>query len=92
MTLHITCAAVKDTDGGNWHLQPPNRHHNVMALMNKAGLKVEEYGEQGFLDSDGRFQGREEAFKIASAAGQVTLRRPGPKNYQGPELFSEDMW
>ena len=92
MTLFITCAAVKDNFGITWHLPPPARHHNVLHLMHNNGVPVGHYGEQGFVDSEGKFQGRLEAFKIATLAGQVTRRRPGATNYQGPELFSEDMW
>lgn len=92
MTLYIKCAAVKSIDGGVWTLPPPMRHHNILRVMHDRGIPVKDYGEQGFLDSDGNFQGRRKALLIATAAGQVTLRRPGPENYQGPELFSEDMW
>ena len=42
------------------------------------------YSQQGFLTSTGRYVNREDAAKIATAAGQI----PGPKR----TLFSEDLY
>ena len=44
---------------------------------------------QGFLDEDGKFLNRKEAFTLATESGQIR-RRPG--GYDGPELYSEDLW
>ena len=37
--------------------------------------------EKGFFDSEGEFQNRTEAFKIAKKAGQLSLTTTGPKLY-----------
>lgn len=44
---------------------------------------------QGFLDQYGSFHDRIAAYEIAAQNGQLK-RRPG--GYDGPELFSEDLY
>ena len=69
-------------------LPKPNRHHNVFQLIEDSDYSME---IQGFLDDQGNFLGRREAFIHAKEVGQ--LARPiDPKLYQGNELFSEDLW
>lgn len=82
----ITHVALKD---GNkvYSLPAPNRHHNVISMM--GGTHGQEV--QGFLDANGTFLNRKQAFLVAQQTGQLN-RRPGPGHYQGPELFSEDLW
>ena len=79
----ITAAAYCH-EGVVYTLPPPARHCHI----------IWEYGdfpsfESGFITSDGEFVDREKAFKIASAAGQVKRQAGG---YNGPELFTEDLW
>lgn len=62
---------------------PPARHHR----WNYNRKTVVQPSGQGFLTSAGRFVGREEALKLALAAGQ--LLKP---NFQPDQLFSEDLW
>ena len=51
--------------------------------------------EEGFLvlnrDGTYSYKGREEAFIEVSSNGQLR-RRSGDNNYQGPKLFSEDLF
>jgi hypothetical protein len=44
--------------------------------------------EQGFVDQFGVFMSREEAWKVAEAAGQIKYRCGG----DGKELFSENLY
>ena len=65
------------------------RHAQIGQDMLKAGVCKRPYPggpAQGFVTSEGKFVDREEARKIAEAAGQgqLPLRRL--------ELFSEDLW
>jgi hypothetical protein len=83
----ILRAAIQ-ADGNVYHLLPPARHHNVLHFF-KLGTKLH---DQGFLTSRGRYVDREEALKIATAAGQLNGLREKPGSYRGPELFSEDLW
>lgn len=48
---------------------------------------------QGFITHEGKFMERREAFAHVHECGQGTpRRRTGRENYQGEELFSEDLW
>lgn len=72
-------------------LPAPNRHGNVLRLMHEGGIKIEHAThEQGFATSKRHFVSREEALPIAQAAGQMKPRLHG--QYDGPKLFSEDLW
>lgn len=67
---------------------PPARHHTLLHAFSAYNRKTLIKGsDQGFLTSLGRFIGREEAAKIAVAAGQIIK----PK-FQPTQLFSEDLW
>jgi hypothetical protein len=48
-----------------------------------------ESAEQGFIDQWGKFMGREEAFDVATAAGQIRHKSGNPDS---KELFSEDLY
>jgi ethanolamine utilization microcompartment shell protein EutL len=80
----ITHVALKD---GNkiYSLPAPNRHHNVIGMI--GGTHGQEV--QGFLDANGVFLNRKQAFVVAQMTGQLNRQ---PFGYQGPELFSEDLW
>ena len=69
---------------------PPARHHTLMhafwAHDNESCINPK---DQGFLTSEGKFVGREEAKKIALAAEQVL---PGQGHERHTELFSEDLF
>ena len=64
-------------------------HARAGAIDNEryAGAEPEPL-EQGFVTSDGRFVDREEAWRIAVDAGQVTEVAQTSRR----ELFSEDLW
>lgn len=83
---HIIAVAIK-YDNRIWQLPRPKRHHDVMrSIGGMFGPHIE-----GFISSTGEFVNRTEAMRIAVAAGQLR-RRSGPEYYQGPELYSEDLW
>lgn len=68
----------------------PARHNNIMNLAKRAGLDSQfQPDEQGFLLSDGSFADREEAYKVAKAAGQPWRRKP---EIHSEHLFTEDLW
>lgn len=73
---------------GRIHALPkPNRHHHVIRQI--GGI----YGPhtEGFVDNAGNFLNRVDAMALATKNGQLN-RREGVEFYQGPELFSEDLW
>lgn len=47
---------------------------------------------QGFIDNEGAFWDREEAYKIARAAGQMDWLGNGGEGLRKPTLFSEDLY
>lgn len=74
-------------EGEIFSLLAPNRHHHVLRMI--GGI----YGphEEGFILDDGTYIGRTDAMQLAKDNGQLN-RRKGENYYQGPELFSEDLW
>jgi hypothetical protein len=94
----IAQAAIRHPDGMIYSVSQPGRHHHVEHLVKR--LKKDGYrgsSGQGFITTHGRFVNRRDAFVIAVREGQLTKRlerlaaEPG-KHYDGPELYSEDMW
>lgn len=82
----IVVAAIR-VEGEVWTLPRPARHcHLVKAWRDAKQERIDDH-EQGFVTSLGRFVGREEARKIADAAGQTSERDRGMSI-----LFSEDLW
>lgn len=67
----------------------PGRHHNVIQGMVEWGYTSADIAQsvQGFVTSTGRFVDRFEAYRIATAAGQIK-----EKTYPLDKLFSEDIW
>lgn len=85
MKRTITHSAIR-YQGETFALPAPNRHHHVIRHI--GGIRGPDI--QGFLDNRGKFLNRREAMRVARAAGQ--LIRPTVGGYQGPLLFSEDLW
>jgi hypothetical protein len=74
------------------HVPQPGRHHHCVWRAKELGYSFTAVADavQGFMTTTGRFVGREEALLIARARGQMKPRLPG--QYDGDELFSEDVW
>lgn len=89
MSETIVAAALK-VDNLIVSAPPPARHHTLLfALHNTYGKRGPRVGpsDQGFVTSAGRFVQRDEAARLAVAAGQILK----PK-FQPNALFSEDLW
>lgn len=84
-------------------LPRPYRHHDILRGIN--GLYEDrnryrgtfESETQGFIDHDGNFLNRTEAYDHCIECGQILVRRNAilksdPNCYNGIELFSEDLW
>ncbi|MGE4043393.1 MAG: hypothetical protein AB7F35_00970 [Acetobacteraceae bacterium] len=87
----IVAAANKCSDGtvicAVRHYDPIMRSV-LMWLPPKVAASAEM--QQGFVDSQGQFLTREEAWKVAEAAGQLLDR--APTDGRGGTLYSEDVW
>lgn len=83
----IVCAACI-SDKGVMVIGP--RHWDmVMHELNKSVGINAHTAEQGFIDQRGVFLSREEAFEVATAAGQIRHKSGNPNS---KKLFSEDIY
>lgn len=90
-TTQITHVAIK-FNNKVYQLPPPNRHHDIIRLIaSENGVGINGPDVQGFVDEDGEFLTRKQAFALACVNGQLK-RRTDPGTYQGNELYSEDLW
>ena len=79
-------------EGEIYSLPSPNRHHHVIRLIaEKNGVGINGPDVQGFLDRDGNFLDRRQAYIHAKECGQI-VRKVDPTVYDGSSLFSEDLW
>ena len=78
-----------------WHndtiyaLEKPYRHHNIFQLIKDKDYNGFEI--QGFLDDQGNFLDRKQAFIHAVDHAQL-IREFTSTYYRADELFSEDLW
>jgi len=84
----IVCAAIRDNAG---RIICGPRHydltmHKTLSYMHC--LQPPKLWEQGFIDQNGKFYSRKEAFVIASAAGQIIRRCGGDDGV----LYSENLY
>lgn len=82
----ITHVAIITKDGIVHSLPKPNRHHNILNLLNDIGYSWPITGEQGFLTDTGIYLNRLDGAALALKNGQVKKLNSPPK------LFSEDLW
>lgn len=86
--VKIVSAAIM-VRGMTVSMPKPFRHHHIVHRYAEANGK-DYFHDQGFITSKGDFVDRHTAFLIAHKAGQIKPRVAG--NYDGDELFSEDLW
>ena len=89
----VTAVAIKNKDEV-FYMLPKARHGDVLHELFAMRIESPKF-EEGFLalnrDGTYSYKGREEAFIEVSSNGQLR-RRSGDKHYQGPKLFSEDLF
>jgi hypothetical protein len=94
----ITGVAIKFLQWDKYHRHPcevvvslkkPHRHSDLLLKLNWA--EVNDH-KQGFVDQDGVFLDRTEAFLLAQSNEQLIRDIDDPDKYQGAELYSEDLW
>jgi hypothetical protein len=75
-----------------WVGEENERHHHLIHKIYCAGYRAAK-GIQGFVNHTGKFLTREEAAKEALECGQVIVGHANIKHeFNGRELFSEDLW
>jgi hypothetical protein len=82
----VVCAANRQRFTGMIAIGP--RHYDETMRQNMTGGGWGDPAEQGFIDQWGEFMTREEAWKVAEAAGQIRYRCGG----DGKKLFSENLY
>lgn len=85
---HIVGVAII-FNGIQYALDAPNRHHHVIRMISEKHGGMYGNHKEGFVDNTGAFLSRQMAFDLASVNGQL-IRIPG--GYNGPDLYSEDLW
>lgn len=88
----VVCAALRDEEL-DLNICGP-RHcdmtmHYIISSMESDIRDQLRRGEQGFVDQWGKFMTREEAFEVATEAGQIIKKTGNPDS---KELFSEDIY
>ncbi len=94
----VVCAAMKKGE----IIVAGARHYDMVMRSQIEAMNVGSHGwEQGFIDQKGKFLTREEAWKIADAAGQIRRPTGWEKDYNNPRnpnigdtgvLFSENLY
>lgn len=87
----IVCAANRDQHG---NMFVSARHFDEQMrkqIVRVNGTLTNSHMEQGFMDQFCKFHTREEAWKIAEAAGQI-IRRCGGDDRNGGTLYSENLY
>ena len=89
MTQRIVCAANKFEGIGKTFIVLGARHYDKLMREAIERLPAGSYEkEQGFIDQLGNFLTREEAFVVATTAGQIIRRVGGDEG----RLFSENLY
>ncbi len=89
------CSETKHIIIGPRHFDPVMKSQffdNCMNLKLNTPNKIgDTYTEQGFIDQYGVFMNRQEAWKVAEAAGQI-IYRCGGDTANGGTLYSENLY
>ncbi len=91
----IVCAAIRASDGsvllGVRHYSA-DMHHQIAQRHDGHKFYHRLDADQGFVDQFGVFMGREEAYKVAVAAGQLRYPDHCGEGLDGPRLYSEGLY
>ena len=91
----VVCAAIRAADGdlllGIRHYSK-DMHKQIDARHDGAKFKMRHDEDQGFVDKFGVFMSREEAYKVAEAAGQLRYPEACDDGLDGKRLYSEGLY
>ena len=94
-TRRVVSAAIRATDGtvliGIRHYSR-DMHDQIAARFDGEKFKHRHDEDQGFVDQHGRYLTREQAYKVAEAAGQIAYPDACGKGLAGPKLYSEGLY
>jgi hypothetical protein len=86
----IVCAAIQCNETGKVLCGVRHGDDSMLGLPDDVYM-IYDFEEQGFVDNKGVFLNRNEAWKVAEAAGQIK-RRVGGDSIDGGTLFSENLY
>lgn len=86
----VVCAAIKHQCTYDLIVGPRHFDATMACWIERSGMDWHR-AEQGFIDQHGEFLSRQEAWKVADAAGQIR-RRVGSDGPDGKGLFSENLY
>ena len=91
----VVCAAIRASDGmlllGIRHYSG-DMHSQIMARHDGRKFNNRLDADQGFVDQRGVWMSREEAYKVALAAGQLRYPEACGVGLDGPRLYSEGLY
>ena len=91
----VVCAAIRAADGcvllGVRHYSP-DMHAQIMSRFDGPKFAHRHDEDQGFVDQHGVFMSREEAYLVATAAGQILYPNACGEGLDGPKLYSEGLY
>ena len=91
----VVCAAIRAADGdvllGIRHYSR-DMHKQIEARRDGAKFAHRMDEDQGFVDQRGVFMGREEAYRIAAANGQIINFDACGIGLDAPKLYSEGLY
>lgn len=91
----VVCAAIRSADGqvllGVRHYSA-DMHAQLHERMDRLKFIHRHDEDQGFVDQHGVYMGREEAYQVAKAAGQIVRPEACGEGLDGPKLYSEGLY
>lgn len=91
----VVCAAVRSADGflvlGIRHYSQ-DMHQQIAQREDGHKFAHRHDEDQGFVDQHGVFMSREEAYRVAEAAGQIVRPEACGEGLHGPKLYSEGLY
>lgn len=91
----VVCAAIRAADGdlllGVRHYSA-DMHKQIDQRYDGPKFSHRHDEDQGFVDQDGVFMSREEAYLIAKEAGQILRPEACGEGLKGPKLYSEGLY
>lgn len=91
----VVCAALRASDGrlllGIRHYSR-DMHEQLARRDDRNRFQHLHDPDQGFVDQFGVFMTREEAYRVAKAAGQLRYPEACGEGLDGPKLYSEGLY
>lgn len=91
----VVCAAIRAPDGGlllGIRHYSPDMHEQIQQRLDQGRWFMRGDEDQGFVDQNGVWMSREEAYQVALEAGQIRYPEANGMGLNGPKLYSEGLY